>query len=118
MRVWLSLTALITACGDGASDKDAEAVRAEDCQRVRDHLVDLRLAGSEVLGKIEIEKHRAILVSALGTQFLDNCTKTLSDQQVACLLAQMTRTTSTDATPPRAGTERYGANDAQHSKAG
>ena len=87
MRVWLLLTALLAGCGDDASDKDAETARAEDCRRVRDHLVDLRLAGSAALGKIELEKHRAALVTALGTQFMDSCTTTLSDQQVVCLLA-------------------------------
>jgi len=49
--------------------------------------VDLRLAGTEALGTNEQEKHRTVLVAALGTQFMDGCTTALSDQQVACLLA-------------------------------
>lgn len=87
MRKWILITAFVAACSGGGSDESDTTARTEQCERARDHLVDLRLAGTEALGKIEIEKHRAILTSALGTQFLDNCTHALSDQQLACLLA-------------------------------
>lgn len=85
MRKWILVAAIVAACGGGDDEPDT-AGRTDDCRRARDHLVDLRLAGSEALGKIEIEKHREILTQALGAQFIETCSKTLSDQQVACLL--------------------------------
>lgn len=87
MRKWFLITAFVAACGGGSDDEPDTSGRTEQCERARDHLVDLRLAGSEALGKIELEKHRVALTNALGTQFMDTCSKTLSKQQLACLLS-------------------------------
>ena len=86
MRNWILIAAFVTAC-DGGDDSPDTSARTEQCERARDHLVDVRLSGLQSLGTIEIEKHRVILTDALSTQFIDTCNKTLSDQHVACLLA-------------------------------
>lgn len=90
MQRWFMFAVLVMGCGDDVVEQDAVGTRVAECTRVSAHLVDLRLMGSEALGTIELEKHRAALASALGTQFVDNCTKALSDAQVACLLAAAT----------------------------
>lgn len=86
MRNWIAITALLVAACNGDDESD-KAGRTEQCERLRDHLIDVRLAGSESLGTIELEKHRAILTTAMGAQFLETCSSTLSDQQIGCLLA-------------------------------
>ncbi|HUQ01612.1 MAG TPA: hypothetical protein VM261_03915 [Kofleriaceae bacterium] len=87
LRAASLLLALAAGCGDVATVETAESARVEDCQRARDHVVELRLAGTDALAEIEREKHRAVLVAALGTQFVDSCVATLSEEQIACLLA-------------------------------
>lgn len=84
---WLLLATLVAGCGDVVTVETAESARVEDCQRARDHVVELRLAGTDALGATAREQHRAALVAALGTQFVERCAATLSDAQLACLLA-------------------------------
>jgi len=73
MQSWILLLVVVAACGDDGVDEPDTSARTAHCERARDHLVDLRLAGSEALGKIELEKHRVALTSALSTQFMENC---------------------------------------------
>lgn len=84
---WFLLATLVAGCGDVAVVETAESAREEDCQRARDHVVELRLAGTDAFGEIEREKHRDVLIAALGTQFVDSCVATLSEEHIACLLA-------------------------------
>jgi hypothetical protein len=85
MQRWILFAAFVAACSGGGDEPDTEA-RTAQCERAREHVIDLRLAGAEALGTIELEKHRAALTTALGSQFMDNCRNRLSDEHVACLL--------------------------------
>ena len=91
------LVSLLAGCG-GEEEDDAGA-RAAQCERLRDHLVDLRLATATNLGK-EIEQHRAALAQALGPQFVDGCTKSMSEAQVTCALAAQDSDAATECNPP------------------
>ena len=59
------------------------AAQRSHCERLRDHLVELRLAGVEA----DVESHRATFKQALGDTFIDRCTAQLTTEQVQCALA-------------------------------
>jgi len=71
--------AALTACA-GASD---EPSRITQCERYRDHLVDLRFANAE---HIDTSAQQAALKQALGDEFLAKCERSLSDSELACAL--------------------------------
>ena len=75
-----------------AACTSSESVDREHCERVRDHLVDLRLVQSQgatdSAGRpVDLEPHRAALKQALGEPFINTCLKEFSLPQVKCLLA-------------------------------
>ena len=85
--VWVALV--------GCSSDD-EVSRAK-CEKLRDHLVDLRLAGvtqvtttsgsaTQVPG-VDVAAHRAAMKHALGESFLSSCQKTQNADQIKCALA-------------------------------
>jgi hypothetical protein len=106
----LCIVAIVGACSWSSSTGD----RAK-CQQLRDHLVDLRLAGANAaterppalpapaeqlpagiatstptqrpLTDAEIAAHRHVLSQALGDDFISSCAKTLSPKQLACAQA-------------------------------
>jgi hypothetical protein len=49
---------------------------------MRDHLVDLRLANVDA----DREEHRAVMRRALGSEFIDSCQRSMSDDQIACIV--------------------------------
>ena len=69
-----------------------DEVERTKCERLRDHVVDLRLeqnAGAkDSLGQpIDLAPHRAALKQALGGEFVASCEKTLTPKQLECALA-------------------------------
>ncbi len=94
MLKWLVMASILVGCG-GGSEEDEALARASQCERLRDHLVDLRLASATNLGK-DVEQHRAALTQALGPQFVDTCTKSTSEAQVACALAAQDSQSATE----------------------
>ena len=100
-RVMVLSALLLGAC------TSKEPSKQELCEQLRDHVVDLRVAtipaespdpyagsgagsnahpgGAPV--KADLEGHRAALRQALGTAYVESCTKALSDEQLKCSLA-------------------------------
>ncbi len=95
MKSWILVIGCFAACGGGEADE--AAARAEQCQRMRDHLVELRLGSANNLGK-DVAQHRAALTQALGTTFIESCTKDLSASQVACVLGARDSQAATECT--------------------
>lgn len=93
--VMRSILFLGLLAGCGQDDEDEALARAQQCEKVRDHLVDLRLASATNLGTA-IEQHRSALRQALGPQFVDGCTKSMSEAHVACVLAAQDSDAATD----------------------
>lgn len=79
-RVLVAIILCAAACSDH------ETVDRAACTRLRDHVVDLRLAdSSSALGK-DATQHRAAMKQALGDAFIDNCVQTMSYEQLDCSL--------------------------------
>ncbi len=71
----------LAACGHDIDDD--EAVSEQACERLRDHVVDVRLANAT---GVEREPHRRALRQALGKGFVSSCVGSLSDAQLQCAL--------------------------------
>lgn len=76
---WILVLWILQGCSGTDSDEAPEA----QCARVRDHLIDLRLADAT---GIEPAAHREALRAALGEDFVARCTSSMTDQQVSCAL--------------------------------
>ena len=94
----VGLVSLLIGCGGGSNEDEAPA-SAPQCERLRDHLVELRLATATNLGQA-LEQHRAALTQALGPEFVDTCTKTMSGAQVTCALAAQDSQAATECNGP------------------
>jgi hypothetical protein len=70
---------LLMACS--ATDEDSRRVK---CERVRDHLVELRLQTASP--GVDVSGHRSAMKQALGHTFVDRCEQDLSAAQVTCVL--------------------------------
>lgn len=81
MREALFLLVFVLGCGTEEADSP-ESVPTTRCERLREHLVDLRLAGVESIDK---EAHRKIHIDAMGNEFLTAC-GTMSDATITCAL--------------------------------
>jgi hypothetical protein len=82
--------ALAAACSSSSS-KDGPSV--EDCTRLRDHSLDLRLAAAprpRDLDPTELERHKATLIGASGAAYVDQCRSLRTEEEVACGLAATT----------------------------
>jgi len=62
----MSIATVLALAGCAASE-DSDAARERLCERLRDHLVGLRLVGANV----DLEAHRAAIKQALGHKFID-----------------------------------------------
>ena len=71
---------MLGACA--SSDKSEHATQAQ-CERVRDHLVELRVAGTQA----DARAHANAIKEALGSRFTDQCVATVDRAQVDCSLA-------------------------------
>jgi hypothetical protein len=75
-------TALLLTLAVGCGGGDDGGAHATPCERMRDHLVDLRLASVDE----DREAHRDVMRRALGAEFIDSCQRSMSDVQVTCIL--------------------------------
>ncbi len=74
------------ACASGSDDRPDR----EDCQRLRDHVIELRLQAADSGGHVavtDVAQHRAALQAALGTGYVDDCRESRRPQEMSCLLA-------------------------------
>lgn len=77
------LLVLVIAVGCGGDDaNDAERV-ALPCEQLRDHLVDLRLAGAHGAPK-DLAMHREAMQRALGDDFIASCEQHMTAPQIRC----------------------------------
>jgi hypothetical protein len=92
MRRWLTFAfAAMLGC---ASSEDAEETRARQCSRLRDHLIELQLAGTDA----NVEEHRTAMRGALGDAFIDQCSTQLTTRQIDCALGAKDRAQALECT--------------------
>lgn len=82
MRSIAGLVVMLAFAGCTSSDKSERATAAQ-CERVRDHLVELRVVGTQA----DASAHRDAIKDALGTRFTDECVATVDRGQIDCSLA-------------------------------
>ncbi len=75
------LVVLVAACGGG--DEDDERRTLPLCERVRDRVVELRLADAT---NVDHDAHRTAMRAALGPEFIKRCEAEMSDVQIRCVL--------------------------------
>jgi hypothetical protein len=75
-RLFLCIS-LVAAC---TADEPTPAQR---CERVRDRLIDLRLANAS---GVDINAHRIAMKHALGRDFIESCTTRMTTAQQRCVL--------------------------------
>jgi len=88
MRRLALVVLLLGACAQGGANDDDR--RTKNCERLRDHSIDLRLeAAPPPAGMMpeEVERHRATFVAAAGSRYVDDCRNHWDDEQVACALS-------------------------------
>ncbi len=101
MRTSVLLFVLVAGgVGCGADEEPESSPRATACERLRDHLIDLRLADAK---HVDRAAHRDAMKQAMGGDFLASCAK-LDGAEIDCAVdAPDTTTASACATrPPRA----------------
>jgi len=77
------LALCIAACADNREDKQSPVeTREQACTKLRDHLIDLRLAGFDN----DREQHRRALSEAMGSAFVESCKQSFGDDEVACAM--------------------------------
>ncbi|MFN0246111.1 MAG: hypothetical protein ACKV2T_04335 [Kofleriaceae bacterium] len=80
-----SYVLLIAACATcGTDESDDAPTPSTPCERLRDHLVELRMA--DVRG-VDVEPHREAMKQSMGTSFLATCTKDFTSSQLGCAMA-------------------------------
>jgi hypothetical protein len=82
MRSIARLVVVIALGGCASSDKSEHATAAQ-CERVKDHLVELRLSGTQA----DMRAHGDAIKEALGSRFTDQCIATVDRGQIDCALA-------------------------------
>jgi hypothetical protein len=79
------LLLLIGACGTCGTDEEHDSpTPSTPCERLRDHLVELRMA--DVRG-VDVEPHREAMKQAMGSTFLTTCAKDITSSQLGCAMA-------------------------------
>lgn len=82
MREAMLVVVLVFGCGTEDANDAADPIPATRCERLREHLVDLRLAGVESIDK---DAHRKIHIAAMGNDFLTAC-GAMPDATISCAL--------------------------------
>jgi hypothetical protein len=73
----------IGMCGTAAAGcTHDETVDRQSCEKLRDHLIDVRVAGTDP----DAAQHRAAMKTALGDDFVENCERTMSVDQLHCAM--------------------------------
>ena len=96
MRVLVALLVMAAACA--SSDGDEREARTKQCERLREHVIDVRLADAR---GVDLDAHRAAMRSALGADFLASCSNDMTDTQIECALEA-----SDSGTAAKCGTSR------------
>ncbi len=89
MRGLALLVLLSAACAQG-DPVDEDERRTRECERLRDHSIDLRLRAAPRpagMSDEEVNRHRATLAAAAGPRFVDDCKSNWKDAQIACAQA-------------------------------
>ncbi len=84
MRTWILAVCVVAACGGGPEDETK--ARSQQCAKLRDHLVELRVGAARGTAS-ELAQHRVAMKQALGAQFVETCITTTTDVQATCALA-------------------------------
>ncbi len=92
MRAALLTALLVTALllGVGCSSDEPDRPDPDDCARLRDHVVELRLRTENVVARLspeQLEQHRVALRGAAGDAYIAECEKHRRPAEVACVLA-------------------------------
>lgn len=69
----------LTAC---AHD---EPVDRRSCEKLRDHLIDVRVTSDGAAGA-DAAQHRDAMKAALGDDFVDTCERSMSVEQLRCAM--------------------------------
>jgi hypothetical protein len=96
MRWFAAMLLTIAAC----SGDDGAASRQSRCERLRDHVIDLRLAS---VANVDVESHREAMRRALGGDFVASCVAQLSDTQLGCALSATDSTAVAACSKPGSG---------------
>src|SRR5689334_3687666 len=76
---------LAIGCASHGSDDDKPLHR--QCEQLRDHVIDLRLASAGSDSGLNLEAHRTALRQAIGKEFTSSCETRMSREQIKCALA-------------------------------
>jgi hypothetical protein len=94
----LVLALFLSAC----TGRSASGPSSDDCEQLRDHVVDLQLAGLSARAtdderlETEVAKHHKNLVAALGDEHIDECKATRSETYIECALEASTKSDLAD----------------------
>jgi hypothetical protein len=100
MEKVIAFCMMVAFCVSCSSSDDQEVDRAS-CERVRDHLIDLRLITVQGSPKIDLAQHRAAFKQAMGESFLSGCQATMTASQVRCALDANDATTASACSKPQ-----------------
>jgi hypothetical protein len=99
LGTWLPLLFLTACLG---SEGSLMEVPRSDCEALRDHLIELRIAAgagaSEPSERVaaELERHRQTLRTVYGDSYLTDCQLKTSPEVIACALEAPDRTALAD----------------------
>lgn len=80
MHRWVLMAGLlVSGCGGDDSNEDI----APHCERMREHLIELRLADTTAIDR---DAHRAAMQSALGKDFVARCVAGMTSREIDCVL--------------------------------
>lgn len=80
------------------SAKEPEEAEPDLCERVRDHLIELRLAEAV---QVDREAHRVVLRRALGPDFSERCLRSISYEQGICILRALDGNAAAECSAPK-----------------
>ena len=63
-----------------------EVVDKAKCTQMRDHMIDLRLAGAAGSDEMDLAQHRTAMKQALGESFLADCQHNMTIEQLHCAM--------------------------------
>src|SRR5258706_11150322 len=77
---WAAAAAVLGGgCGAGG---DPEEVSRRDCERLRDHVLSVRLESVTA----DVDQHRAALAATLGASYIDRCVTDVAPDELRCLM--------------------------------
>jgi hypothetical protein len=73
---------VLVAC----TSSDYGPADTQQCERLRDHLVDLQVRDIHIATGIDREAHRRAMTQALGSDIVASCAGRLTESEVECAL--------------------------------